>query len=59
LFTRSIHKAWTTEVLRGRQIRIVRTKEDYVHYDGESSIMGKAIDVNVIPLALKVIIPPK
>jgi YegS/Rv2252/BmrU family lipid kinase len=59
LFTRSIHKAWTTEVLRGRQIRILRPEEDYVHYDGESSVMGKTIDVNVIPLALKVIIPPR
>jgi YegS/Rv2252/BmrU family lipid kinase len=58
LFTRSIHKAWTSEALRGRSIRIVRAREDYVHYDGESSIMGKALDIHVIPLALKVIIPP-
>jgi YegS/Rv2252/BmrU family lipid kinase len=57
LFTRSIHKAWSTEVLRGRHIRIVRTKDDYVHFDGESAVMGKAIDIKVIPLALKVIIP--
>ena len=57
LFTRSIHKAWSTEVLRGRNIRIVRTSDDYVHFDGESAVMGKAIDINVIPQALKVITP--
>ena len=57
LFTRSIHKAWSTEVLRGRHIRIVRTKNDYVHFDGESAVMGKAVDIHVIPLALKVITP--
>jgi YegS/Rv2252/BmrU family lipid kinase len=57
LFTRTIHKAWSTEMLRGRQIRIVRAKDDYVHFDGESAVMGKAIDINIIPLALKVIIP--
>jgi YegS/Rv2252/BmrU family lipid kinase len=57
LFTRSIHKAWSTEVLRGRHIQIIRTKDDYVHFDGESAIMGKSVDIRVIPLSLSVIIP--
>jgi YegS/Rv2252/BmrU family lipid kinase len=59
LFMRSIDKAWSTETLRGQHIRIIRTKNDYVHFDGESAIMGKVLDINVIPLALNVIVPPK
>jgi YegS/Rv2252/BmrU family lipid kinase len=59
LFTRTIHKAWSTEMLRGRHIRITRARNDFVHFDGESDFMGRTIDINIIPLALKVIIPAK
>jgi len=59
LFARSIHKAWTTETLRGKHIKITRDNEDYVHFDGESAVMGKVIDVRILPLALNVIIPPE
>lgn len=57
LFTKSLHKTWSTETLRGKRIRIIRAKEDYVHFDGESAIMGREIEVKVVPLALKVIVP--
>lgn len=59
LFARSIHKAWTTEILRGKRIKIIRAKDDYVHFDGESAVMGKVLDVQILPLALNVIIPPE
>jgi YegS/Rv2252/BmrU family lipid kinase len=56
LFTKSLHKAWSAETFRGRHIEIIRSNDDYVHFDGESAIMGKALKVNIIPLALKVIV---
>lgn len=57
LFTKQLHRAWTTETLRGKHIKITRKNEDHVHFDGESAIMGQSIEVNIIPSALRVIVP--
>jgi len=57
LFTKQLRNTWATETFRGKNIKIIRTKDDYVHCDGESTVMGKAVEVNVIPLALKVVVP--
>jgi YegS/Rv2252/BmrU family lipid kinase len=57
LFTKSLHKAWLTESFKGKNIRIIRVKDDYVHFDGESAIMGREINVNILPAVLKVIVP--
>jgi len=57
LFTKSLHKAWTVESFRGKQINITRAKEEHVHFDGESAIMGREIEVKVKPSVLTVIVP--
>jgi len=57
LFTKSLHKAWLTESFKGKNIRIIRAKDDYVHFDGESAIIGREIEVKVLPSVLKVIVP--
>ncbi len=57
LFTKQLRNDWATETFRGKHIKVIRLKDDYVHFDGESAMMGKGIDVKVIPLALKVIVP--
>ena len=57
LFTKSLHKAWSTDTFKGKHIRIIRTKEEYVHFDGESAIMGREIEVKIIPAVLKVLVP--
>jgi YegS/Rv2252/BmrU family lipid kinase len=57
LFAKSLHKVWSAETFKGKHIRIIRTKDEYVHFDGESAIMGKEIDVKVLPAVLKVIVP--
>ena len=57
LFAKSLHKAWTVESFRGKQISVTRAKEEYVHFDGESAIMGREIEVKVIPTVLTIITP--
>lgn len=55
LFTKSLHKAWTVESFRGKNISIIRAKDDYVHFDGESATMGREIGIKVVPSILTVI----
>jgi len=55
LFTKSLHKAWSVESFKGKEVRIIRTKDDYAHFDGESAVMGQEIEVRVLPAVLKVI----
>jgi diacylglycerol kinase (ATP) len=44
------------EIIRGKRIKIIRAKEDSIHLDGEPFLMGTTIDMEVIPLSLKIII---
>lgn len=43
------------EIIRGKNIKITREKEDSIHLDGEPFFMGRQIEINVIPLALQII----
>jgi diacylglycerol kinase (ATP) len=43
------------EIIRGRQIKIVRQKEDAVHLDGEPFLMDATIEAVIFPLSLSVI----
>ncbi len=43
------------EIIRGKNIKISRLKEDSIHIDGEPFLMGKHIDITVQPLSLNVI----
>ena len=43
------------EIIRGKNIKITREKEDSIHLDGEPFFMGKQIEIDVIPLALQII----
>jgi diacylglycerol kinase (ATP) len=43
------------EIIRGKNIKITREKEDSVHLDGEPILMGATIEAEVIPLSLQII----
>jgi len=43
------------EIIRGKKIKITREKEDAIHLDGEPYLMGKDIEINVVPLSLQII----
>lgn len=48
-------KSEMIEIIRGKNIKITRMKEDSIHLDGEPFFMGKSLEIEVIPAALKVI----
>ncbi|RZK60355.1 MAG: diacylglycerol kinase family lipid kinase [Pedobacter sp.] len=43
------------EIIRGKQIKITREKEDSIHLDGEPFLMGKDINIDIVPLSLNII----
>ncbi|NQX32848.1 diacylglycerol kinase family lipid kinase [Pedobacter boryungensis] len=43
------------EIIRGKNIKITRVKEDSIHLDGEPYFMGENLEIEVIPAALKII----
>lgn len=45
------------EIIKGKNIRITRVKEDAIHIDGEPFFMGTEIAVSVNPLSLNIITP--
>jgi YegS/Rv2252/BmrU family lipid kinase len=54
LFAKTIHKSSFVEMFQGKHIVMERPQEDDVHLDGESLHMGKILDIQVLPSALKV-----
>jgi len=54
LFTKQLDKTRYVEVFKCKKMTVERQKSDYVHYDGEPGMMGKHIDVKVLPKVLKV-----
>jgi diacylglycerol kinase (ATP) len=53
----STHKSNMVEIIRGKEIKITRTSEAAIHIDGEPFIMGKEIDVYIVPRSLNIITP--
>lgn len=45
------------EIIRGKEIRILRSQDDAIHIDGEPFFMGREIEVSVAPLSLNIISP--
>ena len=45
------------EIIKGKQIRISRSKDDAIHIDGEPFFMGQEIVIEVLPLSLNIISP--
>jgi YegS/Rv2252/BmrU family lipid kinase len=55
LFAKTIHKSPFVETFQGQHIVVERPQEDYAHFDGESCHMGKILDIQILPSALKVL----
>lgn len=51
------HRSDLVEIIRGRNIRIIREQEGAIHIDGEPFFMGRDIEVSVVPLSLNIIVP--
>lgn len=57
LMSGTAHKSRYTTCLEGKEIRIGRDQQGPVHFDGDPYSEGKSIEINVVPQALKVIVP--
>jgi len=55
MFFKSADKSKYVEIIRGKNIKIKRTKDGPVHLDGEPQIMGPEAEINIVPGALKII----
>ena len=51
------HESDMVEIIRGKNIQILRPHEAAIHIDGEPFIMGKEITISVNPLSLNIITP--
>ncbi len=57
LLTKTMNKAPYVETFRGKNITVKRKLPDYVHFDGDSCMMDTELEIKVIPLALRVLLP--
>lgn len=49
------HQSAMVEIIAGKKIKINRMAEDAIHLDGEAFMMGKEIEIEIIPSCLTVI----
>ncbi len=55
MFLKKIETSQYVEVLKGKNIKIKRNEEDYVHFDGEPGKMGKELKLSILPSSLRVV----
>ena len=57
LFLKNIEKSKFLTISQGRKIKLERSAEGVVHFDGEPCRMGKTLEISVVGKGLKVLIP--
>jgi YegS/Rv2252/BmrU family lipid kinase len=55
MFSKSTHKSNLVEIIKGRNIKVVRENALEVHLDGEPVQMGLELNISIKPLSLKVL----
>lgn len=55
MFSKSTHKSKYVEIIRSKEIRIVRELAGVVHLDGEPVQMGTELNIGIKPLSLSVL----
>lgn len=56
MFRKSTHRSKYVEIIRGKNIRIVREGGGAIHLDGEPCNMASELQINVKPLSLSVLV---
>ena len=56
MFSRSTHKSKYVEIIKGKEIRIVREGNGAIHLDGEPCDMASELEINIKPLSLSVLV---
>lgn len=49
------HRSSMVEIIRGKNIKITREMEGYIHLDGEPFLIGQNIEIDVEPLSLNIL----
>ncbi|MEO8795453.1 MAG: diacylglycerol kinase family protein [Daejeonella sp.] len=52
MFSKTAHKSKYVEIIQGKNIEILREEDGAIHLDGEPQLMGKQLDIKIIPLSL-------
>lgn len=55
LFSRSTDKSGFVDIIRGKEILIIREKEGVVHVDGQPIQLGKELKTSILPASLSII----
>lgn len=55
LFTKTAQRSAYVEIIRGKDIKVIRSGPDNVHVDGEPQYMGSIIEIKVLPETLNVL----
>ncbi|MGV8879945.1 MAG: diacylglycerol/lipid kinase family protein [Sphingobacteriaceae bacterium] len=55
LFTKTAQQSVYVEIIRGKNIKVIRSRPDNAHVDGEPQYMGSVIEVKVLPETLNVL----
>ena len=58
LLDQSIDKNKYDEIIRAKRIHISHPESLLGHVDGEPLVLGNNVDISILPLSLKVIVPP-
>ncbi len=56
MFSRSTHRSKYVEIIKGKEIRIVREGGGAIHLDGEPFDMASELQINIKPLSLSVLV---
>jgi diacylglycerol kinase (ATP) len=57
MLTATVHRSKFVEIIKGREVSIKRLEEGAIHIDGEPLFMGRDLNISIVPLSLRVIIP--
>lgn len=55
MFSKSTHKSKFVQILRAKNIKIIRENPSEVHVDGEPLLMGSELNISIKPLSLNVL----
>jgi len=56
MFAKTANQSSFVEIIRGKHVKVKREGEGPMHLDGEPEIVGKEIEINILPGSLKVIV---
>ncbi|MNH43721.1 hypothetical protein D3C79_1056990 [compost metagenome] len=51
------HRSAFVEVIKAKEIKVIRKENGAVHLDGEPKMLNGQIDIKIRPLSLKVLVP--